>query len=94
MQCSISRPVEITGHDLGDACAVSGHERDTHCTFSIHFDNASQMVAFGRILVAEGRRLADDQQVLGLADVTPKESLGNPCERIYPEDAPECLKCP
>ncbi len=62
MQCSISRPSDVTGHALPDACALSGHERDTHCVFSVHFDTPEDMVRFGRRVTEEGWNLIRERR--------------------------------
>ncbi len=64
MQVEIFNPVDVyaaLGSD--ETCFLSGQERDTHCGFGLHFDNAEALGAFGLAVVEEARRLLREQEV-------------------------------
>ncbi len=87
MQAGIFRPVleDATLYDTG-TCAISGHEEAMRGTFSIHFADPEGMMRFGRIIVAEGIRLANERD----EKIEEPQEIGETLARVIREneDAP------
>ena len=76
MQVEIFNPADVYAAFGGDeTCFLSGHERDGHCGFGLHFDDADALGAFGLAVVEDGRVVHLPTALQHIAVVTLAASL-------------------